>query len=290
MERSFGSPSFPGLLGPLPQSFFDFSRHFLASLRKEMESGTLALPPKGGHKRRREPGTTQESLRVPGTAPAPEPGFGSAPVVSARKYSRGAGNTLDRVTDKKLRTKILRGEDATRRSTKLAAGSELLLEGEAGYLEAEGMERTYRFKQEEIAASVDIGVARKSFELTLDTYGPYSVDYNRNGRYMLLAGSKGHLAIVDWEGLRVSAEFHVRETIHDACFLHTSMMFAVAQKQYAYIYDHTGMQLHCLRNHVQPLALTFLPYHFLLASIGNAGFLKYQVCVIAHQLDELLDD
>lgn len=246
--------------------------------------GNLALAapappplPRGGAKKRRRETGTQESARVPGTAPAPEPAYGTAPQPSARKYSRGAGNTLDRVHDKKLRTKILRDEDAARRATKVAAHSELLLENDAGYLEAEGMERTYRFKQADIAAAVDVGVARKSFELTLDTYGPYKVDYNRNGRYMLLAGAKGHLATVDWEGLRVSAEFHVGETVRDACFLHTSMMFAVAQKQFAYIYDHTGMQLHCLRNHVQPLALAFLPYHFLLASVGNAGFLKYQV-------------
>lgn len=251
------------------------------------EEGNIALaslPPAsrggagiGAKKRRRETGGTQESSRAPGTAPAPEPAFGSAPQSSARKYSRGSGNTLDRVVDKKLRSKILREEDATKRATKLAARSELLLENEAGHLEAEGMERTYRFKQSDIAAAVDVGVARKSFELTLDTYGPYAVDYSRNGRYMLLAGAKGHLAIVDWESLRVSAEFHVAETVHDACFLHTSMMFAVAQKQFAYIYDHTGMQIHCLRNHVQPLALSYLPYHFLLASVGNAGFLKYQV-------------
>lgn len=229
---------------------------------------------KSNKKRRRE--GTQETSRQPGTAPTPERSFGVAPTAPVRKYSRGAGNTLDSVKDKKLRSKILQGEDLAKRSTKVAAHSELLLENEAGYLEAEGMERTYKFRQADIAAAVDVAVARKSFELRLDTYGPYRVDYSRNGRYMLLAGSKGHLAVVDWEGPRVSTEFHVHETVRDACFLHSSMMFAVAQKQYAYIYDHTGMQIHALRNHIQPLALAFLPHHFLLASVGNAGYLKYQ--------------
>ncbi len=53
-------------------------------------------------------------------------------------------------------------------------------------------------------------------------------------------------------------------------------MFAVAQRKAVYIYDETGMELHCLRNHVEPFRLQFLPYHFLLASVGRTGYLKYQ--------------
>lgn len=36
------------------------------------------------------------------------------------------------------------------------------------------------------------------------------------------------------------------------------------------------MELHCLRNHFDVNCLQFLPYHFLLASIGKTGYLKYQ--------------
>jgi hypothetical protein len=42
------------------------------------------------------------------------------------------------------------------------------------------------------------------------------------------------------------------------------------------VYDHTGAEVHVLRGHQEPLALEFLPYHFLLASVGRGGFLKYQ--------------
>lgn len=34
-------------------------------------------------------------------------------------------------------------------------------------------------------------------------------------------------------------------------------------------------QVHCLRDHTEPYRLEFLPYHFLLASIGRTGYLKY---------------
>lgn len=43
-----------------------------------------------------------------------------------------------------------------------------------------------------------------------------------------------------------------------------------------YLYDNTGAELQVLEKHVDPTRLEFLRYHFLLASVGNAGYLKYQ--------------
>lgn len=51
--------------------------------------------------------------------------------------------------------------------------------------------------------------------------------------------------------------------------------FAVAQKKYTYIYDHAGVEIHCLRKHIEVTHMEFLPHHFLLATVGNAGYLKY---------------
>ncbi|KAJ3343326.1 Small subunit (SSU) processome component, partial [Kappamyces sp. JEL0680] len=147
---------------------------------------------------------------------------------------------------------------------------------DAGYLEGEGMERTWKFSQEALKKELDIGTAKKMFDLRLDDFGPYSIDYTRNGRHLLLGGLKGHIAAFDWQQGKLACELHVRETVRDVTWLHNDTMFAVAQKKYTYIYDKTGMELHTLRHHIEVNRLEFLPYHFLLASVGNAGWLRYQ--------------
>lgn len=52
-------------------------------------------------------------------------------------------------------------------------------------------------------------------------------------------------------------------------------MYAVAQKKYLHIYDSNGIELHCLRDHLEPKYLEFLPYHFLLVSASKMGFIQY---------------
>jgi hypothetical protein len=66
----------------------------------------------------------------------------------------------------------------------------------------------------------------------------------------------------------------VKETTRDVTFLHNELFFAAAQKKYVYIYDKRGLEVHCLRNHVAPEVLEFLPHHFLLSSIGEQGACK----------------
>ena len=41
------------------------------------------------------------------------------------------------------------------------------------------------------------------------------------------------------------------------------------------MYDNNGIEVHCLRDHMEPKLLTFLPHHFLLATGTKGGYLKY---------------
>lgn len=55
-----------------------------------------------------------------------------------------------------------------------------------------------------------------------------------------------------------------------ARFLHDQSHFAVAQRKYVFIYDRDGVELHCLKAHIEPTCLEFLPYHWLLATIVSS--------------------
>jgi len=144
-------------------------------------------------------------------------------------------------------------------------------------MEAEnGLEATWKVKQGDIAEQADLVTISKMFSLNLVQYGPYTFEYSRNGRYLLLGGEKGHVALIDWHKNKLICELNLEENIRAVCFLHNETMFSVAQKKNVYIYDKSGTELHRLRNHRQPYRLEFLPYHFLLCSVGREGILRYQ--------------
>ncbi|CAG7949243.1 unnamed protein product [Penicillium olsonii] len=191
-------------------------------------------------------------------------------------YGRGKGVNVKSARDKKLRANLKRQEFKHKEAVLQAKDAELLLEHTEGFLEPEGeLEKTYKVRQDEIQESVGIETAKKSFELKLPDMGPYRMDYTRNGRDLLLAGRKGHVATMDWREGKLGCELQLNETVRDARWLHNNQFFAVAQKKHTYIYDHQGTELHCLSKHLEPLFLEFLPYHFLLASAQMSGHLKY---------------
>jgi U3 small nucleolar RNA-associated protein 7 len=184
-----------------------------------------------------------------------------------KKYGRGKRVNIGSVKDKKLRSNLKRLESKYKEAALQAQDAEILLENQGGYLEPEGeLERTYKVRQDELQKDVSIETAKKGFELKLDGLGPYVADYTRNGRKLLLTGRKGHVATMDWRGGALGCELQLGETVRDAKWLHNDQFFAVAQKKYVYIYDHAGVEIHCLKKHVEVTHLEFLPYHFLLAS------------------------
>ncbi|KIW14489.1 hypothetical protein PV08_07273 [Exophiala spinifera] len=192
-----------------------------------------------------------------------------------KKYGRGRPVRLSEVKDKKLRADLKRIEDKYRTAVLSAKDAEILYENQDGFLQPEAeLERTYKVRQEDILDAVGVQQAKKSIEFKLDL-GAYVSDYTRNGRSLLLAGRKGHVATCEWRAGKPGCELHLNETIRDAKWLHNDQYFAVAQKKHTYIYDHAGVEIHCLKKYVETTHLEFLPYHFLLAGIENSGFLRY---------------
>ncbi len=192
-----------------------------------------------------------------------------------KSYGHGKPIRTGLVKDRKLRANLKRIESKYKDAILSAKDAEILLENQEGFLQPENeLEKTYKVRQDDIEKAVGIQQAKKAVEFKLDM-GPYMADYTRNGRHLLLAGRKGHIATCEWRAGKPGCELHLNETVRDATWLHNSQYFAVAQKKHTYIYDHAGVEIHCLNQYVEASHLSFLQYHFLLAGIENSGFLRY---------------
>ncbi|CAN1319081.1 Probable U3 small nucleolar RNA-associated protein 7 [Linum perenne] len=165
-----------------------------------------------------------------------------------KKYLRGEGADLEALKDKKLKAQLFHREKLYGNTAKTAAKSEMV-----GYLEAEGIEKTYRITQSDIAPEVDISSSKNQHDIVLPDLGPYTLDFIPSGQYMALAGRKGHVAILDMTNMNLIREMQV--------------WFY----WYPYIYDRDGIELHCLKEHGPVLRLQFLKNHFLLASLSKLG-------------------
>ncbi|KAL9059891.1 MAG: hypothetical protein Q9162_000961 [Coniocarpon cinnabarinum] len=191
-------------------------------------------------------------------------------------YGRGKEISVNRIQDKKLRTNLKSLENKYKDTVFKARDAEILHENQAGLLEPEHeLEKTWRTRQDDLQKDLPLQTAKKGFELKLKELGPYVAEYTRNGRELLLAGKKGHIASMDWRSGKLGCEIQLGETIKDVKWLHNNQYFAAAQRQSVYIYDHQGVEIHCLKKLLNVTHLDYLPYHFLLASIGTAGVLKY---------------
>ncbi|KJP87861.1 hypothetical protein AK88_02465 [Plasmodium fragile] len=129
--------------------------------------------------------------------------------------------------------------------------------------------------QKELYARADVGTKKKVMDLRLNL-GPYQCRYSRNGKYLLSTGEKGHITLMDTHNLEPMCEFQVDESIRCSTILHNHKLFAVAQKKYIYLYDNTGIEINCIKDILYSYQMEFLPFHFLLTSIGEFGELVYQ--------------
>ncbi|XP_026757914.2 WD repeat-containing protein 46 [Galleria mellonella] len=200
---------------------------------------------------------------------------GKAPINKKKleQYSRGEGIGKG-VRHPLHAAKLKKKERKHNYAEEEAARAEILLTEETGFLDVGENRKTTAITQSIIANNVDIAAATKIFDLKLD-FGSYRAKYSRNGRHLLLGGKRGHLAAFDWVTKKLHCEINVMESIHDISWLHIETMLAVAQKEWLYIYDNTGTEIHCLKNMDKILRMEFLPYHFLLAAVNEYGFMTW---------------
>ncbi|KOB56560.1 WD repeat-containing protein 46, partial [Operophtera brumata] len=174
---------------------------------------------------------------------------GRAPIDPKRleNHSRGEGMGAG-VRHPLYAEKLKKKEKRINFAQDQAARTEILLAEDQGGLVVGDDVKTTTVHQRIIAHSVDIAAASKIFELELE-FGPYIAKYSRNGRHLLLGSKRGHLAAFDW----ITKKLHL------------------AQKEWLYIYDNTGTEIHCVKRMDKILRMEFLPYHFLLAAVNHMG-------------------
>ena len=193
------------------------------------------------------------------------------------KYAHGT----TKFSTKKLKHKALRKtlehlKSNIRENAIKTLNTEILLTQEHGFIQAENeYEKIYKIKQADISKNIDFNSTRNLYDFQLTKFGPYNINFSRNGRFLLFGGKKGHVATLDCLRTNIGTEIQLQEDVHSVCYLHNESLFAVAQKQYTYIYDHKGVEIHCLRKHDKTYSLDFLPYHYLLTSIGQTGWIKW---------------
>jgi U3 small nucleolar RNA-associated protein 7 len=189
--------------------------------------------------------------------------------------------------DKVLETR-LESQETKQLEAKLGAmdAADILNTAQAGLLETEhDMERTTGLSQVALKRQLltvdDDDTARHIYDLTLES--AHGIKYDRSGRYAILYSNsinpQGHVAVMDChtQALTPGGEFYTQQSIRDACFLHHARLMATAAaNQPVTIYDDKGAEIHSLTDHHDAVKIEFLPYHFLLASIGRGGaLLKY---------------
>lgn len=205
----------------------------------------------------------------------PFPGSAPAPVEVARKFCRIDKSRKLPHPKPKTRSKLEKAEAQEEEASVRAARAELLLAEDPGFLEGEDGEDTAKILQTDIVEAVDIASAAKYFDLNLRQFGPYRLNYSRTGRHLALGGRRGHVAALDWVTKKLMCEINVMEAVRDIHFLHSEALLAVAQNRWLYIYDNQGIELHCIRRCDRVTRLEFLPFHFLLATASETGFLTY---------------
>lgn len=199
---------------------------------------------------------------------------------NVEKYARNeelSFKTNKKIKHKNLRKTLTETHDRIIDAATRTATTEVLLEGEQGFIETEHEgEKTFSLKQTDIEDIVDMNTSKNIMDLKLPDFGPYTATFSRNGRSLLFAGEKGHVALMDCQRTQLKMENQYRDKFYDVHFLHNEHLWAASQSKYTYIYDDKGVEIHCMKGLERTYKLDFLPYHFLLTAVGHSGWIKWQ--------------
>ncbi len=99
------------------------------------------------------------------------------------KYARGSTDiSTDNIKSVALKSRLQHSKESMREAAISTEATEILLPAEAGYIELENNMKEFKLKQKDISDNVDLNTARSAFDFQLQTFGPYCINYSRNGR------------------------------------------------------------------------------------------------------------
>lgn len=120
------------------------------------------------------------------------------------KYARGSVKfNTEKVKYKALRLTLQAEQERVTKAAEQTAAVEILLPGQKGYIakvapESEETEYVappvYSLKQSDMKRLVDLNTAKNQFDLQLHNFGPYFVNYSRNGRYEICLSPLVHVS------------------------------------------------------------------------------------------------
>lgn len=152
-------------------------------------------------------------------------------------------------------------------------------------VELEDHEHMLQFRQEHLKPLLSVQNQSQVYKLELFP-GEFVLDYSNNGRNLLLSGTSGQTALLDWKHKNLLCELQLKEPVRACKFMHLNF-FALAQKNNCFIYDFQGLEVQQLDNVIEPMHLEYLPYHYLLTSLTKWGKLIFTDASIGQTVAEI---
>ncbi|ORD97182.1 WDR46 [Hepatospora eriocheir] len=130
-------------------------------------------------------------------------------------------------------------------------------------------------------------MGEKAFDLYFDEDDHYRSVYSRDGTYVLCYGSRGYVSSLNVQNMTDSFEKNFDDFIRCGTYLHNENNIAISQKKNLFIYNNSGVEVHCVREIKESNKLEFLPYHFLLACVNKKGitYLDTSIGKIVSKID-----